>query len=133
MKQIILILLILTSCSAEKRCQKHVNKAIAGGCLVNKIDTIFDTIIGFKTDTIFKSDSLTLIDTFTQIKNNVQVKTIVKWKEKTITQTITARDTIIKYEQKIQVIKGKDFNIVKYIWFFLLFLGLLVLSVMKKQ
>lgn len=105
MKHLILILLILSSCSAQKRCEKHLNKAIKGGCLVNRIDTLFDTIKGFKTDTIFKGDTMRDIDTFLNEVNSYKVVTIVKWKDRIVNQEVSRKDTIIRTIHRTSIIK----------------------------
>lgn len=96
--RLIFILLLLASCSAQKRCEWHLSKSKQLGCL--KIDTItkYDTLKGFQVDTIFKADSFSIVDTFTLIKDNVVSKTVVNWKTKIINQSILKRDTIREYK-----------------------------------
>jgi len=92
----ILIVLLLIGCSAEKRCQKHITKAKALGCLSIQSDTIvrLDTIKGFRIDTFVKFHNE--IDTLIVDSGGVRVETIIKWKTKEIGQKVSKRDTIIK-------------------------------------
>lgn len=95
---VLLFVFMLTSCSSQKRCEWHSDRAKQLGCL--KIDTItkYDTLKGFQVDTIFKADSFSTIDTFTLIKDNVVSKTVVNWKTKIINQSILKRDTIREFK-----------------------------------
>ena len=103
-KKIIIILIafwlflavaILTSCSAEKRCVNHYNKALQGGCITADTITRYDTIRGIKTDTIFKGININLIDTFIIDTGGIRVQTITNWKQKIIEQKIIEKDTIL--------------------------------------
>lgn len=129
MKHLILILLILSSCSAQKRCEKHLNKAIKGGCLVNRVDTLFDTIKGFKTDTIFKGDTMHDVDTFLNEVNSYKVVTIVKWKDRIVNQEVSRNDTIIRTIHRTSIIKEPlkwyERIILKY-WIYLFFISLIL-------
>jgi hypothetical protein len=93
----ILIVLLLIGCSAEKRCQKHITKAKALGCLSIQSDTIvrLDTIKGFRIDTFIKFHNE--IDTLIVDSGGVRVETIIKWKTKEIGQKVSKKDTILKY------------------------------------
>lgn len=88
------LILILASCSAERKCQRKIKRALP--CMEYKSDTIvqFDTIEGFVYDTFFVGKKT--IDTFYQDSGGIQVKTIVKWKDRIVNQTLTKRDTIIE-------------------------------------
>lgn len=114
---ILLFALMFTSCSVQKRCQRHLSKAKDLGCYSLKNDTIvkYDTLVGYKIDTLFTG--VKEIDTFTLIKEGVQTTTIVKWRDKLINQTQTKKDTIIKrfeitrnHEIKIEVPKTPNSN-----------------------
>lgn len=96
MKYLIFISIILFGCNAEKRCLKHVSKAKERGCLQSDTVTLWDTIKGFKTDTIAIFDTLNFQDTLVVVKDGVKVQTIVKWKERIIEQTVEKKDTIYK-------------------------------------
>jgi hypothetical protein len=93
----LLIILLLFGCSAEKRCQKHLTKAKALGCITYKSDTIikYDTIKGFIIDTFVQYHQE--IDTLIVDKGGVKVVTIIKWKTKEIGQILSKKDTVIKY------------------------------------
>lgn len=92
---VILFLFLATSCSVQRQGHRKMKWCYEHGFLKRDTLVIRDTIKGYKTDTIFKSDSITLIDTFDNITGKDTVRTIVKWKEKTIRQTIKKSDTII--------------------------------------
>ena len=98
----LVIIILLASCSVQKRCEIHLTKAQKMGCYKLTNDTIikYDTIKGYKIDTIF--NGLKEVDTFTLIKDNIKTTTIVRWRLKEINQSQFKKDTIIK---NIQVIK----------------------------
>lgn len=87
-------LFLLCSCSAQKRCNRRIKKALP--CITYQSDTIvrLDTLYGFKTDTLFIGKNG--IDTFYQDTGGIKVKTIVKWNTRTINQRVIKKDTIIK-------------------------------------
>lgn len=93
-----ILVICLSSCSAEKRCTKHFNKALLGGCITADTFTRYDTIVGIKTDTIFKGINVNLIDTFIIDTGGIRVRTITNWRDRIINQKITQRDTIIKHK-----------------------------------
>lgn len=131
----LLIILLLFGCSAEKRCQKHLKKAEALGCITYKSDTIIkhDTIKGFIIDTFVQYHQE--IDTLIVDKGGVKVVTIVKWKTKEIGQILSKKDTIIEYFEIT-----KHHNHIKIVnrvpwWFWLLPILLLItllLTILKK-
>jgi len=92
----LLIIFLLIGCSTQKRCERHIEKAKALGCLSFKSDTIvlLDTIKGFRIDTFVKFHQE--IDTLIVDSGGVRVETIIKWKTKEIGQKVSKRDTIIK-------------------------------------
>tara|TARA_R110000868_G_scaffold95987_2_gene264048 strand:+ start:10265 stop:10669 length:405 start_codon:yes stop_codon:yes gene_type:complete len=95
----LLIILLLIGCSAEKRCQKHLRKAEALGCISYKSDTIvrLDTIRGFRIDTFVKFHNE--IDTLIVDSGGIKVVTIIKWKTKEIGQVVSKKDSVIQYLQ----------------------------------
>lgn len=95
---IAIVMVSLTSCSAEKRCTKHFNKALKGGCITSDTITRYDTLIGIKTDTIFKGINVNSIDTFIIDTGGIRIRTITNWKDRIIHQKITQKDTIIKHQ-----------------------------------
>jgi len=108
MKLIGLILIMLfSSCSVQKRCERKLKKAQQMGCLSITNDTItkYDTLIGFKFDTLFIGRNE--IDTFWSDTGLVKVQTIVRWRTKDIVQQITQKDTIFttKYVNKTTTLK----------------------------
>jgi len=121
------LILILSSCSAQKRCERHLTKAKQLGCYTTDTIERIDTIKGFSIDTLFISDSLTIIDTFTLVKDNIITKTIVNWKTKTIGQNLSKTDTIIKTKQVTNTV----FKAVEKIpWSYKIALGVLTLIIL---
>ena len=98
---ITMVLINLTSCNGPKRCAKHFNKALQGGCITADTFTRYDTIVGLKTDTIFKAININSIDTFIIDTGGIRVRTITNWKQRIIEQKITQKDTIIKHQNVI--------------------------------
>lgn len=92
----LILLFVLSSCSAEKKCQRRLKRALP--CVEFKQDTLIirDTLKGFKTDTLFIGRNE--IDTFYQDTGGIRVKTIVRWKDKVVQQDILKRDTIIEHK-----------------------------------
>ena len=95
---IAIVVMNLTSCSAEKKCVKHYTKALQGGCITSDTITHYDTIVGLKTDTIFKAINTNSIDTFMIDTGGIRVRTITNWKNRIIEQKIIQKDTIIKHQ-----------------------------------
>lgn len=93
---LILLAISLSSCSASKKCERVSIKAIRLKCFKNDTITKYDTILGFKLDTLIQFDTLNFEDTIVVVKNGVEVKTIIKWKERVVSQSVTQKDTIIK-------------------------------------
>jgi hypothetical protein len=93
----LLIIFLLIGCSTQKRCERHIEKAKALGCLSFKSDTIvrLDTIKGFRIDTFVKFHNE--IDTLIVDSGGVRVETIIKWRTKEIGQIVSKKDTILKY------------------------------------
>ena len=93
----LLIIFLLIGCSTQKRCERHIEKAKALGCLSFKSDTIIrlDTIRGFRIDTFVKFHNE--IDTLIVDSGGVRVETIIKWRTKEIGQKVSKRDTVLKY------------------------------------
>jgi hypothetical protein len=131
----ILIVLFLIGCSAEKRCQKHITKAKALGCLSIQNDTIvrLDTIKGFRIDTFVKFHNE--IDTLIVDSGGIKVVTIIKWKTKEIGQLVSKQDSVIKY---LQITKHHNHTkVVKSVpWYFwiipFLLAMMLILVIIKK-
>ena len=100
--RLVLILLLLTGCSVQKKCEWHIKKATKQGCLTLTNDTIinYDTLIGYRIDTVF--NGFKEVDTFTLTKDNIITTTIVRWRLKEVSQSQIKKDTIIK---NIQIIK----------------------------
>jgi hypothetical protein len=95
---IALCLILLASCSIQRQGNRKLKWCYAHGFLKNDTLVIRDTIKGYKIDTVFKSNNITLIDTFNVVVGKDTFRTIVKWKEKTIQQTIKKSDTVIVHD-----------------------------------
>ena len=93
---LILMVITLSSCNASKKCERVSSKAIRLNCLKNDTITKYDTILGFKVDTLIRFDTLNYEDTIVVVKNGVEVKTIIKWRERVVSQSVLQKDTIIK-------------------------------------
>ena len=93
---LILLAISFSSCSASKKCERVSSKAERLKCFKNDTITQYDTILGFKVDTLIKFDTLNFEDTIVVVKNGVEVKTIIKWKERVVSQSVSQKDTIIK-------------------------------------
>lgn len=91
----VLLLLILSSCTSEKRCNKIINKAQRLHCITFSKDTITinDTVNGFYFDTLHQFDTLNNFDTLLIDTGGVKVKTIINWKTRTVGQAIQ-KDTV---------------------------------------
>lgn len=94
----LILLIILSGCTVQQRCAKHITKATKLGCLKFTNDTIikYDTLKGFKIDTIVQYSDSSKVDTLYLENDGVKSQTIIKWKEKIVSQTITKQDTIFK-------------------------------------
>lgn len=90
-----LVILILSSCTSEKRCNRILNKAQRLNCISFKNDTITinDTINGFYFDTLYQFDTINDFDTLLIDTGGVRVKTIINWKTRTVVQSIK-KDTV---------------------------------------
>jgi len=95
-KYLLILIILFSSCSVQRRCNRHINKLTKLGCL--KADTItkYDTIIGFQIDTFVKFSDSSRIDTLFLEKNGLKSQTIIKWKTKEVFQNVFQKDTIIK-------------------------------------
>lgn len=100
----IIVIAVFSSCAqlkearTKRKCMRSVKFAQEHGCLTEKSDTIWklDTIKGWNYDTIVKYDSTHISDTLFTSNGKDSIITIVKWKERTIRQIKTEKDTIIK-------------------------------------
>jgi hypothetical protein len=90
-----LVILILSSCTSEKRCNRILNKAQRLNCISFNNDTITinDTINGFYFDTLIQYDTINDFDTLLIDTGGVRVKTIINWKTRTVGQSIK-KDTV---------------------------------------
>lgn len=90
-----LVILILSSCNTEKRCNRILNKAQRLHCISFKNDTITinDTVNGFYFDTLHQFDTINDFDTLLIDTGGVRVKTIINWKTRTVGQSIK-KDTV---------------------------------------
>jgi len=139
---IALCLILLASCSIQRQGNRKLKWCYEHGFLKNDTLVIRDTIKGYEIDTVFKSDSITLIDTFNVVTGKDTVRTIVKWKEKTIRQTIKKSDTIVVHDvPQVKVMPPSDnrkwWDTSKYgFWvgiIFTLSVGYLLMSLTKRR
>ena len=103
MKYLIILLLLVTSCSSERKCRRAITKAEKLGCLTKDSITIYDTLIISDYDTTVVFD--TINDTDTLIVENGGIKTVVftKWKtrEVRVNQKLDTIITPIKVPQMV--------------------------------
>ncbi len=128
MKYMLITILILASCSTEKRCANHLKKAKELGCLTMDTVTKYDTIVGFSVDTIFMADSFTSVDTFTLFKDNIKTKTIVNWKDRVVYQNVTKDTTIIETKYVATTTTQYKDKMPWWAYFLMGFLALIVLG-----
>ena len=90
-----LLLLILSSCNTEKRCNRIIEKAQRLHCITFSKDTITinDTVNGFYFDTLHQFDTFNTFDTLLIDTGGVKVKAIINWKTRTVGQSIK-KDTV---------------------------------------
>lgn len=103
MKYILISLLILSSCSTERKCRKWIAKGEKLGCLKSDSVIIKDTLILTDYDTMVRFKYTNEVDTL--FIDNGGIKTVVftKWKTKEV-RVIQKGDTIIK-DRKVEVKK----------------------------
>jgi len=128
MKKLIVILILLSSCSVQKRCERHLKKATQFGCLKLTNDTIVktDTLRGFRVDTVVQYHNE--IDTLLVDSGGIKSITIIRWKDKIVSQTITKKDTILKtkYVNKTKTVYlEKSGNVTKW-WHYIIFAAMLL-------
>lgn len=100
------LLILVGSCSSERKCRRAINKAEKLGCLKTDSITIYDTLIIADYDTLVKFDTINDIDTL--IVENGGIKTVVftKWKTREV-RVVQNVDTIITERKVPQVIIKK--------------------------
>jgi hypothetical protein len=134
MKYAIIILILLSSCSAirGRQAKNKTEWLIKHGYLANKSDTVihYDTIKGFRLDTVFVGSILKDIDTFYLENSGIETRTIVKWKERIINQTLSKRDTVIQWKEitHTKIIKQPEKYIPWWAWLIIVALGHMVLG-----
>jgi hypothetical protein len=101
-------MMLLQSCSAERKCRKTITKAKRLGCLTTDSVVIKDTLIIPSFDTLVKFTTINEVDTL--IVHNGGFKTVVftKWKTREV-RVVQRPDTVIR-ERKVpqMVIKNTD-------------------------
>ena len=127
----LLIILLLSSCTVQKRCERKLRKAEKLGCLTYSNDTIVfhDTIKGFRVDTLVQFDTLNFQDTLIVEKDGVKSTTIIRWRERVVTQSLEKQDTIIRnvhhFKTKTVKIKPKYMKYVNIVFILLVILGVI--------
>lgn len=118
MKNILLILIVslIGSCESQ-RCSRITKKAMKHGCLTATSDTITirDTIRGWSYDSVFVYDTNSITDTLIVSNGKDSIVTIVKWKERTIRQIKTEKDTIV--ESKVITNNKAVYKVIKPTWY----------------
>jgi len=107
MKKILLLSLLLVSCSQQRKINKAVNAVLYNDKAFNKVGLQWaklnpiDTTI---TNTIFKSDTITLIDTieFHHINEVNHTDTLIKL----IKKTVYVHDSVQKYIQDNRILNA---------------------------
>jgi len=107
MKKILLLSLLLVSCSQQRKINKAVNAVLYNDKAFNKVGLQWaklnpiDTTI---TNTIFKSDTITLIDTieFHHIDKVNHTDTLIKL----IKKTVYVHDSVQKYIQDNRILNA---------------------------
>jgi hypothetical protein len=129
-RAILILTLILFSCTPQKRCARKVRKAITMGCLDTATVVKRDTVFGWRSDTTFIGTRDTLIkrDTFTQFRDGVTVKTVVNWRDRIVDQVVTKRDTVIETRYK-QVIGNVTCPPFPWLWVIIGGIGALFIGV----
>jgi hypothetical protein len=121
-----LVILILSSCTSEKRCNRILNKAQRLNCISFNNDTITinDTVNGFYFDTLIQYDTINDFDTLLIDTGGVKVKTIINWKTRTVGQSIK-KDTVYLTNTitvtKTQIQKRQYSKLERYTIYFALF------------
>tara|TARA_R110000868_G_scaffold290022_1_gene550274 strand:- start:20375 stop:20776 length:402 start_codon:yes stop_codon:yes gene_type:complete len=133
MKYLLITILLLASCSEQKRCANHLRKAKQLGCLTTDTITKYDTIVGFSVDTLFIGDSFTTTDTFILVKDNVKTKTIINWKDRIVYQNITKDTTIVETKYVATTIKEYKNKTPLWVYFAIGFLTIVVLGLLFKK
>jgi len=121
----VLLLLILSSCTTEKRCNRILKKAQRLQCISFSNDTITinDTVNGFYFDTLHQFDTINNFDTLLIDTGGVRVKTIINWKTRTVGQSIKT-DTVYltnTITTKTQIQKRQYSKLERYTIYFALF------------
>lgn len=135
MKNLIIIAIVLLSgCTVQQKCDRIRAKADKLPCFTKDTIVKYTTIRGFRVDTFVKYSEKKEIDTLFVDSGGVKVRTIIKWKERTVFQEVSKKDTVIKtvtvYDcpKPKPVVDGpvKSFLISsgKFFWGLLLFLAI---------
>jgi hypothetical protein len=133
MKYFIILIVLFSACSVQKKCNRHINRLDKLGCLKRDTITKYDTIKGFQYDTIVRFDTLSHSDTLVVIKDGVKVQTIIKWKNRIVEQSILKRDTIIKNQFVNDiVVETKEVMAWWVKWVFLMMLIACLLLIFRK-
>jgi hypothetical protein len=133
MKYFIILIVLFSACSTQKKCNRHINRLDKLGCLKRDTITKYDTIKGFQYDTIVRFDTLNYSDTLVVIKDGVKVQNIIKWKNRIVEQSILKRDTIIKNQFVNDIVVETKEVVAWWVkWVFLMMLIACLLLIFKK-
>lgn len=122
MKQLIILLLLISSCTSDRICRKALKK----GCY--KVDSVIvkDTLILTDYDTMVKFDTLNEVDTLYAENNGIKTLVFTKWKTREV-RVVQKADTIIK-ERKVPQIQVKQLDCPKQKWWDTIGIGMLLMN-----
>jgi hypothetical protein len=124
---LVLLGLVLNSCSQEKKCLRYGAKLKALGCITSTSDTIIshDTIKGVEYVKTFVSDTTHSIDTFYSDSLGVKVVTVVKWKTHNLTNSVKSKDTFL-IRKTIEKKTNIEIPVYRIPWYIKLLIGALI-------
>lgn len=120
MKHLIIILLLVSSCTSDRLCRKALKK----GCYTIDSVIVKDTLILNDYDTLVQFDTLNEVDTLYAENNGIKTVVFTKWKTREV-RVVQKADTIIK-ERKVPEIQVKKLDCPKRKWYLdylLVFIG----------
>ena len=103
MKYLIITLLLLSSCSTERKCRRVITKAEKLGCLTKDSITIYDTLILTDYDTTVQFDTINEVDTLFAENNGIKTVVFTKWKTREV-RVVQKADTIVTKRKVPQLI-----------------------------
>ena len=108
MKHLIIIILLVSSCTSDRLCRKALKK----GCYTIDSVIVKDTLILTDYDTLVRFDTLNEVDTLYAENNGIKTVVFTKWKTREV-RVVQKADTIVK-ERKVPEIQVKKLDCPKY-------------------